>query len=133
MKIKPKAGIVFTCIDGFDLDQDKLENYQKKFINILDRLDVENKNIDFIVTKNIVRLLRKNPKFFRKLCDKFIKLGNVFYLDLPGYSTFTIKPMLDTFEFKRIYEGWNISGYFTTKIENIKPFNPHRSPRSASI
>lgn len=49
MKIKPKAGVVFTCIDGFDLDQDKLENYQKKFINILDRLNVENKNIDFIV------------------------------------------------------------------------------------
>ena len=49
MKLKPKAGVAFTCIDGFDLDQDKLGNYQKKFINILDRLDVENKNIDFIV------------------------------------------------------------------------------------
>lgn len=49
MKLKPKAGVVFTSIDGFDMDQSKLENYQKKFTDTLRGLDIESKNIGFIV------------------------------------------------------------------------------------
>ena len=49
MKLKPKIGVAFTCIDGFDLNQDKLGVYKDKVTGILNDIDMENKFIKFIV------------------------------------------------------------------------------------
>ena len=50
MKIIPKIGIAFTSIVGFDLDQDKLENFKVKFAKTVDKLELDKVFIDFTVT-----------------------------------------------------------------------------------
>jgi len=85
LKIKPKAGVVFACIEGFDLDQDKLENYQKKFNSILHKLDIENKNIGFIV-KNENDAKKANEIFHRENLDIIILVVAVWTPDALAIS-----------------------------------------------
>lgn len=68
MKIKPKTGVVFTSIDGFDLDQNKLEKYIKNFTNILNGLELENKFIEFVV-KNENDAKKANEIFSKENLD----------------------------------------------------------------
>ncbi len=85
MKLKPKAGVAFTCIDGFDMDQDKLENYRKKFLNILDRLDIESTYLDFIV-KNENDAKKANEVFLGKNLDIIILVVAVWTPDALAMS-----------------------------------------------
>jgi len=85
LKLKPKAGVVFTSIEGFDMDQGKLENYQKKFIRILEGLDIESKHIDFIV-KNEKDAKKANEIFSGKNLDIIILVVAVWTPDALAMS-----------------------------------------------
>ena len=64
MKLKPKIGVAFTSIEGFDLDQDKLTAYQKESQKELKKFGTENIVLDFIVN---------NDKTAKKANDIFSK------------------------------------------------------------
>ena len=49
MKIKPKIGIIFTSLEGADLDQDKLINLKEEVVRKFKILDLDKIYIDFFV------------------------------------------------------------------------------------
>ena len=66
MKFKPKIGVAFTSVEGYDLDQDKLEIFEKKAKTVLDKMDLEKVYLDFKV---------KNDKDSKKANALFRKEG----------------------------------------------------------
>ena len=78
MSFKPKIGIAFTSVEGYDLDQDKLEIFEKKAKTILDKMDLEKVYLDFKV---------KNEKDSKKANALFRKEGIDLLLIIVGVWT----------------------------------------------
>jgi L-fucose isomerase-like protein len=65
LKIKPKIGIIFTSLEGADLDQDKLINLKEEVVRKFKILDLDKIYIDFFVAnegnaKKANRILRES-------------------------------------------------------------------------
>ena len=50
IRIKPRAFVVFTSLDGVDLDQDKLSLFKEKFREIIDKENLNIKYADFTIS-----------------------------------------------------------------------------------
>ena len=61
---RPKIGVAFTSVEGYDLDQNKLEIFEKKAISKLDSMELEKVYLDFMV---------KNDKDSKKANSLFKK------------------------------------------------------------
>jgi L-fucose isomerase-like protein len=85
LKIIPKIGIAFTSIVGFDLDQDKLENFKVKFAKTVDKLELDKVFIDFTVTGNNTAK-KANEIFKRESVDLIMLVVAVWTPDLIALS-----------------------------------------------
>jgi len=80
MRLKPKAGIAFTSVEGYDLDQDKLTDFEVKAKIALKKLELENVFLDFTV-KNISDAKKANEIFKAEDIDVIIIIVGVWTPD----------------------------------------------------
>lgn len=80
IKIKPKAFIIFTSIDGVDLDQDKLALFQEKFRRVIDKENLDIKYVDFTVS-NEENAGKANSLISKSYCELLIIVSAVWTSD----------------------------------------------------
>lgn len=80
IKIKPKAFVIFTSIDGVDLDQDKLSLFQEKFKKVIDKENLNIKYADFTVS-NEEKAGKANSLISKSECELLIIVSAVWTSD----------------------------------------------------
>jgi L-fucose isomerase-like protein len=80
MKFKPKIGVAFTSVEGYDLDQDKLEIFEKKAKTVLDKMELEKVYLDFKV-KNEKDSKKANALFLKENVDLLLIIVGVWTPD----------------------------------------------------
>ena len=80
MKFKPKIGIAFTSVEGYDLDQDKLEIFEKETKTVLGEMDLEKVYLDFKV-KNENNSKKANALFKKEDIDLLMIIVGVWTPD----------------------------------------------------
>ncbi len=80
MKFKPKIGVAFTSVEGYDLDQEKLEIFEKKAKTFLDKMELEKVYLDFNV-KNEKDSKKANALFRKEDVDLLMIIVGVWTPD----------------------------------------------------
>jgi L-fucose isomerase-like protein len=80
IKIKPKAFIIFTSMDGVDLDQDKLVSFQEKFREVIAKENLDLKYLDFTVS-NEENAGKANFLILKAECELLIIVSAVWTSD----------------------------------------------------
>ena len=80
MKLKPKLGVAFTSVEGYDLDQDKLTDFEKKAKDALKKLEFENIFLGFTV-KSEKEAKKANEIFSKENLDCMILIVAVWTPD----------------------------------------------------
>jgi len=80
MKVKPKVGVVFTSVEGYDVDQDKLAKFMIDTKQILSTLELENKFLDFTV-QNTETARKANKIFFKEDLDVLLIISVIWTPD----------------------------------------------------
>ncbi len=77
---RPKIGVAFTSVEGYDLDQNKLEIFEKKAISKLDSMELEKVYLDFMV-KNDKDSKKANSLFKKENIDLLLIIVGVWTPD----------------------------------------------------
>ncbi len=80
MKFKPKIGVAFTSVEGYDLDQEKLKIFEKKAKTFLDKMELEKVYLDFNV-KNEKDSKKANALFRKEDVDLLMIIVGVWTPD----------------------------------------------------